>query len=69
MLSDASADLVYRIGLWCLLRGNPDRAQAHLRQLREDNRDVLANKLAKRMIERGITPTTKRRPLRQEITP
>lgn len=64
MLSPQAAVLVWRIALNCLRGGNHERAQAHLRQLREDGYQVLAYRLCTKMIVAGITPCdeTKSRP-------
>lgn len=56
MLTPVTAELVYRVALVCIRGGNHERAQAHLRQLREDGYKILAYRLCTKMIVAGITP-------------
>lgn len=67
MLSEQSAVLIYRIALNFLRGGNIDRAQAHLRQLREARQKILAYRLCTKMIVAGITPCDEDKTRRQEI--
>lgn len=61
-----AAQLVYRIALNCIRGGNVERAQAHLRQLREAGQKTLAYRLCTRMIVAGITPCAETEPRRLE---
>lgn len=64
VLTPVTAELVYRVALVCIRGGNHERAQAHLRQLREEGFKILAYRLCTKMIVAGITPCseTKSRP-------
>lgn len=70
-MTQETAEMVYRVALNCLRGGNPDRTQAHLRQLREAGYKTLAYRLCTRMIIAGITPCTedKSRPIESMETP
>lgn len=70
-MNTETGELVYRVGLNCLRTGNTERAQAHLRQLREAGHKTLAYRLCTRMILAGVTPCTedKSRPIESMETP